>query len=88
MGWWETENGEVLGDPPLDELEKHANSGRWKTPDDIPSDVMTAIVNSYRDGLGRDPNQAELAALLALHRGDVTLGVVAGIRRVPGPAGP
>ena len=88
MGWWETENGNVIGDAPLNELEEHAESFRWQTPDDIPSEAMAAIVEAYREGLGREPSRAELVALLALHQGDAGLGVIAAIARAPGPPDP
>lgn len=88
MGWWETENGNVIGDAPLNELEEHAESLRWQTPDDIPSEAMTAIVEAYREGLGREPGRAELVALLAFHQGDASLGVVAAIACVPRPLDP
>jgi len=84
MGWWETRAGDVIGDPPLDELDEHPAALHWKTPDDIPPEVLSIMVKAYRDDLGREPRRAELQALLSFHQ----IGAVPVRKPTPGPAGP
>jgi len=83
VGWWKTTTGEILGDGPLNILDEHQESIRWKRPCDFPADVLKAITEEYGTDLGRAPTQAELAALLALHHGDSRCGVIFSIRHQP-----
>lgn len=50
MGWWEIEDGLVVGDGPLDECEQ----------------VLERVSEEYREGQGRKPSLRELLACFAL----------------------
>lgn len=68
MGWWETDDGDVIGDPPLDVLMDFKEAQSWANHDDIPVDVMDQITTEYCDGLGRPPTESEIATLLIYNR--------------------
>ena len=68
MGWWEAERGAILGDGPLDILDRFDEAGRWKTHSDLPPKTSRAIAKAYRDGLGRDPTDSEIVTLLDYNR--------------------
>ena len=66
MGWWETVDGHVIGDPPLDYMEQLVRLGcRWDDPPAIPGEVLDRLRALYMEGLGREPTDHELAVLLA-----------------------
>ncbi len=65
MGWWQSCEGGVLGDPALDYLDELEAVGiRFEKPGDLPDHVKASIVARYREGLGREPTQEDLEALL------------------------
>ena len=69
MGWWKTGQGDdAIGDPPLDILARFDEARGWKTRSDIPPKTSRAIAKAYRDGLGRDPTDSEIVALLDYNR--------------------
>lgn len=65
MGWWKTDGG-VIGDPPADYLD--ALDRTWDSPSEIPGEVRERLVALYIEGLGREPTEEDLAALLAYCR--------------------
>jgi hypothetical protein len=65
MGWWQSSEGGVLGDPALDYLDELEAIGiRFEMPSDMPDHVRTSIVDRYREGLGREPTEEDLEALI------------------------
>ncbi len=68
MGWWETDDGDVIGDPPLDILMDFKQAQSWATHADVPAKVLAAIATEYREGLGRPPVDSEINACLAYNR--------------------
>lgn len=68
MGWWKTDEGDVIGDPPLNILDDFKDARSWQSSADLPSDVLDAITTEYRDGLGRPPADSEIRACLAFNR--------------------
>ncbi|HKQ47601.1 MAG TPA: hypothetical protein VJZ71_06000 [Phycisphaerae bacterium] len=65
MGWWRSGEGGVLGDPALDYLDELEAVGiRFEKPSDLPDHVRMGIVERYREGLGREPTEEDLKALL------------------------
>ncbi len=68
MGWWETEEGDVIGDPALDLLLAFEQAHAWVTPADMPLKALEAVVSEYRTALGRSPSDSEITALLSFHR--------------------
>lgn len=65
MGWWQSCEGGVLGDPALDYLDELEDIGiRFQKPSDMPDHVRASIVERYREGLGREPTEEDLMALL------------------------
>ena len=65
MGWWQSRDGGVLGDPALDYLDELEAIGlRFEKPSDLPDHVRASIVERYREGLGREATEEDLKALL------------------------
>jgi hypothetical protein len=62
MGWWETANGDVIGDGPADIIDEH--NGRWTEPNQLPAAVRAEIDACYREAFGRGPTERELQELL------------------------
>jgi len=72
MGWWQRDAG-VIGDPVADYMDalKDALGGiPWQTPPEIPAEVRERITSFYLQGLGWEPTEADLAALIAFARAD------------------
>jgi hypothetical protein len=66
MGWWQRGSG-VIGDSVADYMEslKDAIGGiPWQAPADIPAEVRERIACFYHQGLGREPTEDDLKALL------------------------
>ncbi|MBN4058930.1 hypothetical protein JYU10_00505 [bacterium AH-315-J04] len=68
MGWWETGEGDVIGDPALDLLLSFEQAHAWVAPADMPPKALESIVSEYRAAFGRSPNDSEVTALLAFHQ--------------------
>ena len=66
MGWWQTEDGGVIGDPAAGYL---MMLGRvWDTPSQIPSEVRERLEALYLENLGRLPTDSDLRNLLEFCR--------------------
>lgn len=62
----------MIVDPVFDYLDKISDalgSIPWRTPAEIPAEVRERIAGLYVQELGREPNDADLAALLEFVRG-------------------
>ena len=65
MGWWQSCEGGVLGDSALDYLDELEAIGlRFEKASDLPNHVRASIVERYREGLGREPTDKDLVAML------------------------
>lgn len=67
MGWWQQDAG-VIGDPVadyMDTLNDALGGISWQTPSEIPAEVRERIISFYVQGLGREPAETDLTALLA-----------------------
>jgi len=65
MGWWETVDGAVIGDPAADYVEQLQAMGLVRVKlDDLPRWVRARLVALYTEGIGRPPTDEDLCALL------------------------
>ena len=73
MGWWRTSETAVIGDPVadyMDELEAVlGGSIPWTKPSEMPAEVMERLTALYVEGLGREPTDDDMQALLDFTRG-------------------
>lgn len=69
MGWWRTVNDRVIGDAAADYIETLAKMGQvFVDPSDFPPHVRKCLNALYREGIGREPTDAELLELLGFCR--------------------
>jgi hypothetical protein len=66
MGWWQTDNGGIIGDGPADIIEE--GGGRWTEPAEIPARIRAEITECYRKDWDREPTEQELRDLLEFCR--------------------
>jgi len=65
VGWWQTVGGAVIGDPAADYVDDLIAQGRAYTePSELPPDVRKRLSAIYVEGLGREPTDDELRAVL------------------------
>lgn len=70
MGWWQTVSGAVIGDPAADYVDNLFEIGLTFTcPSELPGEIRERIVALYVEGLGREPTEQDLDALLGFCRG-------------------
>ena len=66
MGWWQTVSGAVIGDPAADYVDDLIAKGlAYVEPSELPSDVRKCLTAIYVEGLGREPTDDDLRAVLA-----------------------
>jgi len=66
MGWWQTVSGAVIGDPAADYVDELIAQGKaYVEPSELPPDVRKRLTETYVEGLGREPTEEELRAVLA-----------------------
>ena len=66
MGWWQTVGGAVIGDPAADYVDELIAQGKaYVEPSELPPDVRKRLTATYVEGLGREPTEEELRAVLA-----------------------
>ena len=65
MGWWQTVSGAVIGDPAADYVDDLIAQGKaYVDPSELPPDVRKSLTAIYVEGLGREPTDDELRAVL------------------------
>ncbi len=65
MGWWKTKDGHVIGDPAADYVESFGQAAsRWIGPVDLPEEIRRRLDELYVEGIGRQPTENEIEALL------------------------
>jgi len=65
MGWWQTVGGAVIGDAAADYVDDLIAHGQaYVEPSELPSDVRKRLTVIYVEGLGREPTDDELRAVL------------------------
>lgn len=66
MGWWKTVSGAVIGDPAADYVDDLIAKGQaYVEPSELPPDVRKGLTATYVEGLGREPTEEDLRAVLA-----------------------
>jgi len=66
MGWWQTVSGAVIGDPAADYVDDLIVQGKaYVEPSEPPPDVRESLTAIYVEGLGREPTEDDLRAVLA-----------------------
>jgi hypothetical protein len=66
MGWWQTVGGAVIGDPAADYVDDLIAQGKaYVEPAELPEDVRKRLTDLYVEGLGREPTEDDLRAVLA-----------------------
>lgn len=66
MGWWQTVSGAVIGDPAADYVDDLIAQGMaYVEPSELPPSVRERLTLIYVEGLGREPTDDELRAVLA-----------------------
>ena len=65
MGWWQTVGGAVIGDPAADYVDDLIAQGMAYTePSELPPEVRKRLAAIYVEGLGREPTDDEVRAVL------------------------
>ena len=65
MGWWKAVSGGVIGDPAADYVDSLVEMGLLFThPSELPGEIRERITALYVEGLGREPTESDLEALL------------------------
>jgi len=66
MGWWQTVSGAVIGDPAADYVDDLIAQGMaYVDPSELPPSVRKRLTSIYVEGLGREPTDEDLRAVLA-----------------------
>jgi hypothetical protein len=66
VGWWQTVSGAVIGDPAADYVDELIAKGQaYVEPSELPPEVRKRLTETYVEGLGREPTEEELRAVLA-----------------------
>jgi hypothetical protein len=66
MGWWQTVSGAVIGDPAADYVDDLIAQGKaYVEPSELPRDVRKRLTEIYVEGLGCEPTDDDLRAVLA-----------------------
>jgi hypothetical protein len=68
MGWWKADKGTIVGDAPLDILDR-SDSKSWTSRSDVSASVFNEIATAYQEGLGRAPTDLEIQQLLSFNNG-------------------
>lgn len=65
MGWWQTVDGAVIGDPAADYVDDLIAHGQaYVEPSELPPEARKRLTAIYVEGLGREPTDDELRAVL------------------------
>ncbi|MBI3834121.1 MAG: hypothetical protein HY287_07315 [Planctomycetes bacterium] len=65
MGWWQTVSGAVIGDPAADYVDNLIAQGKvYVEPAELPPEVRKRLIAIYVEGLGREPTDDDLQAVL------------------------
>ena len=65
MGWWQTRSGAVIGDPAADYVDDLIAKGlAYVEPSELPAEIRERLRAIYVEGLGREPTDDELRAVL------------------------
>ena len=66
MGWWQTVSGAVIGDPAADYVDDLIAKGQaYVEPSELPAEIRGQLAAIYVEGLGREPTDEDLRAVLA-----------------------
>ena len=66
MGWWQTVSGAVIGDPAADYVDDLIAKGQaYVEPSELPAVIRERLAAIYVEGLGREPTEEDLRAVLA-----------------------
>jgi len=66
MGWWQTRSGAVIGDPAADYVDDLIAKGQaYVEPSELPAKIRERLKAIYVEGLGREPTEEDLPAVLA-----------------------
>ena len=66
MGWWKTVSGAVIGDPAADYVDDLIAKGQaYVEPSELPAGIRRRLTAIYVEGLGREPTDDDLRAVLA-----------------------
>ena len=66
MGWWQTAEGAIIGDPVAEYVEQLAEMGLvFSERDDLPGEIKDRLAGLYVEGVGRPPTDDDLRALFS-----------------------